>query len=378
MSKRILVTGGSGFVGRHLVDRLTKEGNDVFIVDDLSIGPSPLEWELYRVRFCGKENSFERYEYADGSSRSFRMLTTNVVSLFGGELGVLPPTGFPRLPAFDEVYHLASIVGGRLVIDGNPLAVALDMAIDSYFFLWAAQARPGRILYASSSAAYPTSMQMGDAVIPLEESMINLAMGMSAPDMTYVWAKLTGEYLSQIAVKHYGLSVAVVRPFSGYGEDQDLSYPVPAIALRVAAHDSPVRVWGTGLQGRDFVHIDDCVTGLTGACRNISDAGAVNLGSGKLTSFLDLARLMTRIEGIEQNVTGTQNGPVGVTTRFCNPAFAAQRIGWTPRVSLEEGMERVLKFAHHRLEIGAVKPHAGKMRLSGAAVAGKAAEKAVA
>jgi UDP-glucose 4-epimerase len=364
MSKRILVTGGSGFVGRHLVDRLTQEeSNDVIIVDDLSIGPSPSDWELYKTRYWGREKGYDRYEFDDGSGRSFRMLTTNVLTLLGGELGILPASGFPDLPEFDEVYHLSSIVGGRLLIDGNPLLVALDLAIDSYFFLWAAKSIPGRILYASSSAAYPTSMQTGDAVIPLEESMINLAAGISSPDMTYGWAKLTGEYLSQIAVNHHGLSVAIIRPFSGYGEDQDLSYPVPAIALRVASHEHPVKVWGTGLQGRDFVHIDDCISGLIGACRNISDASAVNLGSGKLTSFLDLARLMTRLEGIEQNVAGTHTGPVGVNTRFCNPSFAARCFGWTPEVSLEEGMKRVLDFAHYRINIGATKSHVGRMQL---------------
>jgi nucleoside-diphosphate-sugar epimerase len=207
-------------------------------------------------------------------------------------------------------------------------------------------------------------MQTAEAEIPLDESMINLAEGVSSPDMTYGWAKLTGEYLSRIAVQHHGLSVAVVRPFSGYGEDQDLSYPVPAIALRVASHERPVKVWGSGLQGRDFVHIDDCVTGLIGACRNISDASAVNLGSGKLTSFLDLARLMTRIEGIEPNVVGTQTGPVGVNTRFCDPSFAAGALGWIPKVSLEEGMKRVLDFAHHRIDAGAIKPHVGKLQMS--------------
>jgi len=80
--------------------------------------------------------------------------------------------------------------------------------------------------------------------------MIDFTSGeLGQPDMTYGWSKLTGEYLSCLAAKQYGVHIACVRPFSGYGEDQDLSYPVPAIAYRVARGDDPVAVWGTGEQG---------------------------------------------------------------------------------------------------------------------------------
>ena len=97
----------------------------------------------------------------------------------------------------------------------------------------------------------------------LAESDIDFSGGkLGQPDMTYGWSKLTGEYLARIAAEYYDLSVACVRPFSGYGEDQDLSYPIPAIAARAAGQETPFEVWGTGKQGRDFVHIEDCIEAM--------------------------------------------------------------------------------------------------------------------
>jgi nucleoside-diphosphate-sugar epimerase len=190
----------------------------------------------------------------------------------------------------------------------------------------------------------------------LTENMIDFVNGVLAPDMTYGWSKLTGEYLARIAVEKHGLKIGVVRPFSGYGEDQDPTYPVPAIALRVAARQSPVSVWGSGLQGRDFVHIDDCIQGLLLACRKIDGAQAVNLGSGTLTSFLDLARLMVRLESYDAEGVGTDNRPVGVANRVSGSRLATDLLGWERRVSLEEGMLRVLRHAHRRLEAGVRPP----------------------
>jgi nucleoside-diphosphate-sugar epimerase len=148
------------------------------------------------------------------------------------------------------------------------------------------------------------------------------------------------------------LRVGIVRPFSGYGEDQDPTYPVPAIALRVAARQNPVRVWGSGLQGRDFVHIEDCVEGLTLACRNIEDASAVNLGSGVLTSFLELAALMVRLEGYDAQVAGKDDRPVGVANRVSGSHRAESLLGWRPKIDLHDGMDRVIRHARWRLGNG--------------------------
>jgi nucleoside-diphosphate-sugar epimerase len=324
------------------------------VIDDLSTGRHPATWESPSLSISHQQPYRTATVFnVNERQASLIFINSDFSSAAYSELNRQPSMGLPKLPQFDEIYHLASVVGGRAMIDGDPLAVGIDLAIDSSFFLWAAKVnKPKRILYASSSAAYPISKQKADGAVALQESMINFKEGFSQPDFTYGWSKLTGEYLSGIAAKNYGLSVAVVRPFSGYGEDQDLTYPVPAIAMRVAARQNPIKVWGSGLQGRDFVHIDDCVEACILACRKISDGSGVNIGSGKLTSFKELATFMIKLEGYAAVVEGTDNKPVGVAQRYCDPTHMKRVLGWEPGISLEEGMNRVLSGARMRLKQG--------------------------
>ena len=148
------------------------------------------------------------------------------------------------------------------------------------------------------------------------------------------------------------MSVGVVRPFSGYGEDQDVVYPFPAIALRVAARRIPVRVWGSGHQTRDFVHIDDACDACLAVCRGVSDARAFNIGSGVATSFLDLAARMVELEGYAAPVLGTEGKPVGVAERYSDASRIRDELGWRQTIPLDDGIRRALDYARGRLARG--------------------------
>jgi nucleoside-diphosphate-sugar epimerase len=356
-SPQLLVTGGAGFVGRNVVVRLVEDFPDacVWIIDDLSTGLAPLRWpegKLVADREADREGMGQSFRLDSGEAM-VRFIQADALSVFLGELGRVPRWLPKRLPAFDRIYHLSSVVGGRALIEGDPLAVGVDLAIDSAFFLWAAKVnQPSRILYASSSAAYPVSLQSESGPLALEESMIDFDRGTAQPDFTYGWSKLTGEYLGRIAACRYGLKVGVVRPFSGYGEYQEPVYPVPAIALRAAAQRDPLYVWGTGEQTRDFIHIDDCVEAMERAITCIEDGSAVNIGSGKPTTFLELAALMAEIVGYSPRICGKVGRPVGVAQRYCEPTLLREMLGFVPRISLREGMSRVVAVAKERLSDG--------------------------
>jgi nucleoside-diphosphate-sugar epimerase len=196
-------------------------------------------------------------------------------------------------------------------------------------------------MFPSSSAAYPISLQGDKDAVALKESDIDFTTNLGKPDMTYGWSKMTGEYLAQIAAEYYDLSVASVRPFSGYGEDQDLTYPVPAIAARAAKKEDPFEVWGSGKQGGDFVHIDDCIDAILMAMDKIKDGTAINIGSGKLTSFLELIELFSKFAGYEPTIKPLLDKPVGVHSRYSDMSYVESTYGWKPKISLEEGMKRV-------------------------------------
>ena len=179
---------------------------------------------------------------------------------------------------FDLVIHLAAIVGGRATIEGAPLSVATDLSIDAELFQWALNTKPGRLVYFSSSAAYPTELQK--TPYKLKEDDINLS-DVRNPDMTYGWAKLTGEYFTQFMTSER-IKTHIFRPVSGYGTDQDLDYPFPSYIKRGKNLENPFTIWGDGNQVRDFIHILDVVDAVDEAIRQDYTL-PLNLGWGRPT-----------------------------------------------------------------------------------------------
>jgi GDP-L-fucose synthase len=317
---KALVTGGCGFVGRRFVRWLLQHGYDVTVVDDLSTGLAPDQWPAH-LRIPAEQQS--RFHFV---REDFRRWVADAGA------------------GWDTIVHLAAVVGGRLTIEGDPLAVATDLAIDATFFNWVVRQtpKPRKVLYFSSSAAYPIHLQTPAHNVRLAEEMISFDERLGTPDMTYGWSKLTGEFLAQYAARTYGLDVVSFRPFSGYGEDQDFSYPFPSVIRRVARGESPIVVWGSGRQSRDFIYIDDCVEAAFASLAHLKPGDALNLGSGVGTTFADLARRASALLGREAEVVNDATKPEGVFARVgdCTRMLSIYR----PAVSLDDGIRRVIDY----------------------------------
>jgi nucleoside-diphosphate-sugar epimerase len=337
-----LVSGGCCFVGKNMVRRIYNSTNDgILFIDNLLIGQHPSEWlgepltdQIGDMEVFGED---KRLFFLKDDFRNFLRNINEDPRFVQKTYGI-------DFEKFADVFHFAAIVGGRAVIDGDPMMVALDLSIDAEFFFWLCRYKPERVLYPSSSAAYPVDLQTESDAIALQESDIDFS-NMGQPDMTYGWAKLTGEYLAYIAAKYYDVKVTCIRPFSGYGEDQDLSYPIPAIAQRAARKEDPFEVWGSGKQGRDFVHIDDVMDCILLAMDHIHDGSAINIGMGRLTSFLEIIEVLTGIAGYKPEIRPLLDKPVGVHSRYCNMDFVKEKLGWEAKISLEEGMQRMYEAA---------------------------------
>jgi nucleoside-diphosphate-sugar epimerase len=239
---------------------------------------------------------------------------------------------------FDLTVHLAAIVGGRETIEKEPLSVATDLSIDAEFFNWAVRTSQERVVYYSSSAAYPIRHQSSGKRVKMSEDLIDLNQ-VENPDLTYGWAKLTGEFLAQFAERQ-GVRVHVFRPFSGFGSDQDLSYPFPSFLDRTHRKVDDFQIWGNGEQVRDFIHIDDVIEGTMKAVE-LDYKGPLNLGWGRPTSFNDLAETMFTISGYRPTtVTRLIDKPAGVAFRCCDPTEFFKV--YKPKFSLEESISRCL------------------------------------
>jgi len=302
MVMRALITGDRGFLGRHFTTELRRRG-----------------WEVYGLDVK-----------ASSAQDCRRYFQNDLIHRRAGE----------NSPGFDLVVHCAAVVGGRETIERDPLATAESLSIDAEMFRWAAVARPGRVLYISSSAAYPVALQQAVTYESrLDEDCARLSLG--PPDEVYGWSKVTGEMLAG-KLRAAGVPVTVVRPFSGYGSDQDPSYPFRAILERVRALQpgQPLELW-CGDCVRDWIHVDDIVAGALAVAES-GTVQPVNLCTGEPTPFTLLATMMLREAGKTAEIRPNPDAPQGVAYRVGDPNRLL--LGYyAPKISLEEGIRRSLE-----------------------------------
>lgn len=297
---KALVSGDQGFLGRHFAEELHRRGYDVVGID------------------------------------TKRSPSQDCRSWFSSPAG-------KRHRQFDLVVHAAAVIGGRAKIDGDPLATAANLSIDAEMFRWAGLTRPGRVIYFSSSAVYPVDYQTehgGRLLAEHAADPVNHPNGaVRFPDQVYGWSKVVGEVLAD-RLRAAGVPVTVVRPFSGYGADQDEDYPFPAFVRRAREGQDPFEVW-CGECVRDFVHVDDIVARTLAVAQDGTTA-PVNICTGMGTSFNDLAALVCR-RGDRLRIRARPDMPTGVHYRVGDPARLQRLTGDLPMISLEEGVRRALE-----------------------------------
>lgn len=319
--RKILITGGAGFVGRRFCKRFLDAGDEVHCVDPVIRDTGGIDpaggWPLFSPR------DYQNFHYYEEDCRNWFKRRND--------------------DDFDYSFHLAAMVGGRDMIENNPLAVADDLSIDAEYWQWARKAKPAKTACFSSSAAYPVGLQREEGFRLLKEEDILFDDDIGMPDMSYGWAKLTCEYLARLAYEKHGLKSVCYRPFSGYGEDQDLTYPFPSIIRRAKAHagEKELTVWGTGDQMRDFIYIEDCVDGVLATLDKIDDAGALNLSTGIYTSFRKFARMAAEAVGYSPEVIGLSDQPAGVFARG-GCTIKQNEHGFVARTTFGEGIRMAL------------------------------------
>lgn len=327
--KRILITGGAGFVGRHFVKRFLDNGDEVVCIDNIKEFTGGIDpdsgWPLYNPK------DYNNFHFFKEDCRKYFELNQNSY--------------------FDYAFHLAAIVGGRLMIENNPLAVADDLSIDAAYWQWAKEAKPGKTICFSSSAAYPINMQRENDYVLLKEDVIDFNSNLGQPDMSYGWAKLTHEYLAKLAFEKHNIKSVVYRPFSGYGEDQDDSYPFPGIckrAIEMIGSDE-LMVWGSGKQKRDFIHIEDCVDGVLSTMDKIDDGEALNLSTGIYTDFIEFATMAADACGYNPVVKGMVDKPTGVFARGGDTA-KQKKFGFQHKTKFKDGIKSAILYYEKNLK----------------------------
>lgn len=308
----ILITGGAGFIGSHLVDRLVENGSFRVIVldnfhDDPAIKRSNISTHL-------EQNNFELVEGDIADS--------NLISdLF-------------RRNRFDCVVHLAARAGVRPSLE-NPLGYENTNVRGTYTLLEAARInRVPKFIFGSSSSVYGTNSR-----VPFSEDD-----PISNPISPYAATKIAGEAACRVYSHLYDMKVICLRFFTVYGARQRPDLAIHKFA-RLISQGSPIPIFGDGSTRRDYTYIDDIISGLLAALKfEASNFEIVNLGESQTVELRELVKLLENAVGKRATIDyqPLQAGDVPIT--YADISKARSLLGYDPRTQIEEGIERFVKW----------------------------------
>jgi len=318
--RNVLVTGGSSFIGSHLVDKLVSLGANVTVIDDLSSG------KLENLR-----DSWDKIRFIKEDLEYIKM--DRLLEIFKDQ---------------EVVFHLAAKHGGRGYIHTHPADVCSNFSIDHHVFEASYRVGVEKVIFASSACVYPPKLQKEvESKYLLKEDDSNpfkLEDYLSA-DIEYGWAKLMGEIQLIAFIKQYGLKGCSVRFVTAYGPRENETHAIIAMIYKAFERMDPYVIWGTGEQERDFTYIEDIVEGTILAGGKISDGTPINLGGGVRYKIRDVTEKIFEIMGWRpKRIVYDTSKPVGVLSRALDISRARELLGWRPRFSLEEGLRRTIDW----------------------------------
>ncbi|UUZ57634.1 NAD-dependent epimerase/dehydratase family protein [Nocardioides sp. B-3] len=320
MSVDVLVAGGGGFIGGHLVSRLIDRGRTVRSVD-----VKPLD-EWHQV-------------HPDAEN------VTADLSLLDGAMSASQGVG--------EVYMLAADMGGMGFIENNKAACMLSVLTSTHMLQAARAQGVERYFYSSSACVYPAGLQEDSRVTALKESDAYPAM----PEDGYGWEKLFSERMCRHFEEDFGLVTRVARYHNIYGPHGTWNggrEKAPAAVCRKIAEAAisgqhEIEIWGDGQQTRSFTRIEDCLRG-TELVMHGSSGEPVNVGSSELVTINQLVDIVEEIAGITCDRHYRLDAPLGVRGRNSDNALIEELHGWTPSTALADGLEVTYARVHDRVK----------------------------
>lgn len=313
--KKVLVTGGAGFVGSHLVEELLRRAPlaEVTVADSMSAGKRD------NLKAVLKGIKVVKTELLDAA---------NCDKVCKGQ---------------DIVLNLAAHVGGVGYNSKHQGTMFRDNMQLSLNMLEAARkAEVERFLVVSSACVYAQL-----CTIPTPESE-GFTGSPAETNEGYGWAKRMAEYQARAYRDEFGLRVAIARPYNAYGPRDHFSSPdshvIAALIRRVASGEDPVRVWGDGTQTRAFLYVEDFVRGLLEVTERYAECDPVNLGADEEVTIRRLSEMILKASGSKARLEFDASKPAGQPRRACDTRKARELVGYSAKVSLEEGLRRTVDW----------------------------------
>ena len=313
MKKKILIAGGGGFIGGHLVNYYHKKG-----------------YKIYSVDLKKKKDWFQ-----------LNPKVTNIVS------DCRDPVVFDKIKKnIDYVFNLACDMGGMGFIENNKALCMLSAVININLLKSSKKNKVKKYFYSSSACIYPSFKQKNFFKPRLKESDAYPA----DPEDGYGWEKLFNERMCRHFHEDFGLEVRVARYHNIYGEHGSWRggrEKAPAALARkfvegIKNNKKSIEIWGNGQQIRSFLYIDDCIK-ATDLLFKSKYRDPINIGSDKHVSINELVTILEKISGIKFKRKYDISKPQGVKSRSSDNTLIKKILHWSPKVKIEDGMEKIFR-----------------------------------
>src|SRR5215471_13976285 len=322
-TNKIVVCGGGGFIGGHLVADLLRQGHrDIRAVDIKPLN----EW--YQV-FDSVENLQLDLQEKSACEQALR--------------------------GSAQAYNLAADMGGMGFIENNRALCMLSVLINTHLLMAARKFGVERFFYASSACVYAADKQVSADVIALKEGDAYPAM----PEDGYGWEKLFSERMCRHFREDFGVATRAARYHNVYGPqgtyDGGREKAPAAISRKViqakVSGKHEIEIWGDGEQTRSFMYIDDCLKG-TQAIMDSEILEPINLGSNELVTINGLVDIVEDIAGIKLKRTYNLKAPKGVNGRNSDNTLIKKLLGWEPGIRLRDGLEKTYAWIYDQIAEG--------------------------
>jgi GDP-D-mannose 3', 5'-epimerase len=322
---KIVVCGGGGFIGGHLVGQLQKDGIDV--IRSVDIKPVAEWYQVHR----GVEN-----------------VTADLKDIDACHMAV---------DGADMVFNLAADMGGMGFIENNKALCMLSVLINTHLLVAAKDAKVTRYFFSSSACVYNADKQTTSDVVPLKESDAYPALAEDG----YGWEKLFSERMCRHFEEDYGLECRVARYHNVYGPHGTWTggrEKAPAAICRkvveaVSSGRDEIEIWGDGEQTRSFMYIDDCLLG-TRLIMQSDIREPINLGSSELVSINQLVGIAESFAGVKLKRKYNLSAPKGVNGRNSDNTLIRARLGWEPSTRLRDGLRTTYQWIEEQVQSASV------------------------
>lgn len=314
-NKKVLVTGGTGFIGSKVSEMLLKLGARVTAIG--LTGNKKLVSTIKKdIRIV--KSDLTQFENALKVTKN-QEIVLNLASRVAG--------------IQFNINHPATMFSDNVQIVKNMLEASLRNNIE-------------RFLITSSACVYPRYCTIPT---PEEEGFVD---NPEPTNLGYGWGKRVAELLGAFYSMEYGMKIAIARPYNAYGPQDDFnpktSHVIAGLIKRVFDGESPLLVWGSGKQTRSFLYVDDFARGLIEIVQKYPNSDPVNIGSDEEINIADLAKLIIRLSGKKIKIIYDRTKPDGQPRRCCDTTKAYQKFGFKAEVSLLEGLEKTILWYKQR------------------------------